>query len=1148
MNGDKSLHPFFARPHQQTANGTRFGDEASDDQADPAPATVTDPVPKKKRKPKASQETNGKTQKTLQELVNPKSSEILAEGGNLTDGEEAHHDVKKRRRTSEDEFVEISNNDGPRTPKKRTPTPRRHASPHVIIPASSPLPSTIPVDLDESLKTPPKKMLRLNASGKFSSPVSKKPDGEEPTEQPRRRGRPRKSKETKPEQYVVVVMAYSTGGDIGARIDRIMAGTERHFTEVKSTPKKKRGTRKQQPSKPTHPFFTGKPESKAPLRQESPRKASAVTPGKLRRQALGKDRVQPVAQVQDVWTSALLKDRLMMKHSGARDPSWPDRESTHVRGLTSREQNSLNAIFTESQPHKRKRKAIRRSIPADASLLTHFSSQLVPEAEGELRRDGFREPHRSLKIPKRLLIPGEDLASRVQEELHALVAAYDEDELSRSSQASTHPALRKLLDAIPRFLTAFDEGRGDSFSWSHKYAPSTAAEVLQPSQEMSVLRKWLTSLTVSAVESNQNVESKTKAKQDLKPKKKRKRRADDLNDFLVDSDEEVHDMDELADPEAPATALGDIRSARSIVQVATDGVKLSNAVLLSGPHGCGKTAAAYAVAKELGFKVFEISPCERRSGKDVLEKVGDMTENHLVKHHGTDPGETSSTEEPSRNEEAFQRDLASGRQGKMSAFFKPQANTKQAKPKKKSPTAAKAVALQAIEKAIKKPAKDQQQSLILLEEVDILFKDDKDFWHTVFKLIVTSKRPFIMTCNDEAMVPLQAMSLYAILRFEPPPVDLAVDYLLLMAAAEGHLVKREAVASLYTSKLRDLRASIAELDFWCQIGVGDPKGGLSWIYQRYPLGSDLDEQGRRLRVVSQGTFDVSAASSSPEQMDEPDRLLSSLRESNVDMPTVLGWHGMTKLQPDSLPDLKAYANFANSLSAIDVYCGYLDRPSHDNTQKPMRDKARSQYTEGMQLLQSDEAPHYTGLGPNLSATSALYAFRSAGLVNSTTTLTDRMHSSTTNPPAPAPTPLSRHAFACFDPISAPIDSYSSASGLTASSFDGPLNPIATDLAPYVRSVVSFDLALAEQRERLDSVTSSGRQGKQARTTRAARSALEGSQRASTRKERWFGRGLDYGAVLATGGEGWSKIAAEAAEDGKTETEGGTPGSSMEVEE
>ncbi|KAK3048744.1 hypothetical protein LTR09_009856 [Extremus antarcticus] len=1133
MNGDgMTLHPFFARLQQQTTNGTTSSDEYA------APeAAVIEPVVKKKRKPRTSRDAAGKTQKTLQGLVNPKSEQTLGED-TADSAESAHHDVNKRRRTSEDEFVEVRGQEDPKTPTKRAPAPRRYASPQVVIPVSSPLPNEVLNAANELPKSPPKKMLRLNTSGKFSSPVSKQLADEEVPEQPRRRGRPRKSKEATLDEHLLVVIKYATDGELGGTIDRIMSGAERHVTDFKCTPKKKHASRKQQPAKSTHPFFVGgKPEGKAPpLKQESPRKATAATPGKLRRQAMRDDRSKAVPEVHDIWTSALLKDRLVMKHPGAKEPAWPDRESAHVRGLGEDELRHSMTRPVVVEARNRKRKARRRSLPANESILSRFSSQLVPEDEGRLRRDGFREPHPSLKVPERLLVPGDELARRVATELRTPPGDGDQDELSTYSQHTPHPALQKLFKTIPQSLTAFDEVRGENHSWTQKHAPSTAVEVLQPGKEMSLLKEWLTSLTISAVDSGNRIEPKT-MKLETKPKKKRKRRSDDLDDFLVDSDEDVHDMDELTDPENAVSNLKDVKSLKSLVQVAANGVKLSNAVLLSGPHGCGKTAAAHAVAKELDFKIFEISSAERRSGKDVMERVGDMTENHLVKHHGVEPGETSSTEEPSVNEEAFQRDLASGRQGKMSAFFKPKANAKQPKPKKQ-PAVAQAEAFKALQQAIKKPAKDQQQSLILLEEVDVLFKEDKDFWTTVVKLMATSRRPFVMTCNDEDMVPLQLMTLYAILRFEPPPVDLAVDYLLLMAAAEGHLVKREAIVSLYASKRRDLRASIAELDFWSQMGVGDPKGGLSWIYQRYPPGSDLDEQGRRLRVVSAGTY--------------YDRQVSSRYEADCDTDHFSRWRDMDTSKLDSLPTLERFASLASNLSAADVYCGDIATPALDTTQKAMPEKARLHYIDGLQLLQTDLEVNHADLRHDLAATSALYTYRNAGMVSSTTSVPSHIHSTNVTGPPPAQPTLNRRAFACFDPIATPSESFSSlGSSFTTSTFDGPLAPIAIDLAPYVRSIVSFDLSLAEQRERLNGLLSSGRESKNARRTRAARSALEGSQRASTRKERWFGKGLDYQAVLATGGEEWSKVAQLSRDDASrsvTEVDAGTPGSSMEVDE
>jgi hypothetical protein len=90
-------------------------------------------------------------------------------------------------------------------------------------------------------------------------------------------------------------------------------------------------------------------------------------------------------------------------------------------------------------------------------------------------------------------------------------------------------------------------------------------------------------------------------------------------------------------------------------------------------------------------------------------------------------------------------------------------------------------------------------------------------------------------------------------------------------------------------------------------------------------------------------------------------------------------------------------------------------------------------------------------------------------------------------------------------------------------FDGPLTSIALDIAPYVRSIVRYDEDLAEHRDQLNTLLSDGRGAKKARTTRAARSALEGGQRASTRREKWFVGELDVEAILATAGEGWMPL-------------------------
>ncbi|EME47652.1 hypothetical protein DOTSEDRAFT_166880 [Dothistroma septosporum NZE10] len=1147
-NGEKNVHPFFTKPdttychstitHQRNEDFDCVANEAHDETQNKPKRTTS----KRRQKNGDQCSTKGKTQRTLGEIVNGKDAAPAAaeEVINVYTSEPNLNTARqKRRHTNEHEAAEfgastaVEEAELPRSPRKRSSSPR------VIIPASSPLPTKVAANMSHMFggmatpetneavlesATPQRKVLRLNANGKFSSPPIKKTknSGEPKPEAPKRRGRKRTSVVTSYNVPLVVVCRYGEKEgrrqEIGKRIDRILQGAEIITMMKPKTTPKKRITR--QP-KATHPFFAGKQEDAAPPEKESPRKASAVTPGKLRVKAFS-DRIRDPKETH-IFHSALLRDRHMVKHVGSKEAPFPDKEQAHVRDVS--ELSSMDRVWNETlrlRLPSRKRKQAEVRLRHNESILARFTAALEPEADRQLRQDGFREPDASLNLPQKLLMSGEEIAEQIKRHLSVVLVGPSQDEVSTgATQHAQHPSLQNLYDKIPTTLTAFDESKGEVLQWTQKYAPSCCAEILQSDKEMAVLRTWLTSLAVQAVGGAAiTMERVAKAEAAERPKKKRKKKPHDLDDFLVDSDDDSRDMSELADLDHSAEFT---RAApKSIVQVAQTGAKFGNAVLLSGPHGCGKTAAAYAVAREMGYKVFEISPSERRSGRDILDKIGDMTENHLVKHHGTDSVDLSDNEGPTRMDEAFQEDLESGRQGKMMSFFKPKA---QRKPKPAEPRkVVKEKTVKAVQDAIKRRPKEQQQSLILLEEVDILFKDDKEFWTTILKLITTSKRPFIMTCNDEDLVPLQALSLHAILRFTQPPVDLATDYMLLLAAAEGHLLERPAVNSLYQYHHCDLRASISELDYWCQMGIGDPRGGLSWIYQRWPPGSDVDERGRRLRVVSEGTYRLSMGQS---QSSSAEGCLSF--ESAEEPPSsVFDWEQLLLARnpwpadPRSqLQTLSHVATIADTFSAADVFCsmGLAASENVDPTQPAMPDKARGNYIEGIALLQTDERIDCGGMSTDLLLATNLAARRALGApadsrdsVNNGSRRTARQE-----------LPLGRRAFSCFDAISMLGDTNAAINpGLTQSAFDGPLNIIATDLAPYVRSIVQYDQVLEEQRDRLNLLMTDGRKAKRVRTTRAARSALEGGLRSTTRREKWFSKDLDFHAVLATGGHDWPR--------------------------
>lgn len=118
--------------------------------------------------------------------------------------------------------------------------------------------------------------------------------------------------------------------------------------------------------------------------------------------------------------------------------------------------------------------------------------------------------------------------------------------------------------------------------------------------------------------------------------------------------------------------------------------------------------------------------------------------------------------------------------------------------------------------------------------------------------------------------------------------------------------------------------------------------------------------------------------------------------------------------------------------------------------------------------------------------------------------------------------ISRIDFAfAFDLIATP-DNSQIISHLEASVFDRNLEPIVLDVAPYVRSIVAYDTYLQQQRLKMSNLISEGgRRPKRMRTTRAAMSAMEGGQRSTTRKEKWFKADPNAALVKLTGGEGWS---------------------------
>ncbi|KAF8812431.1 P-loop containing nucleoside triphosphate hydrolase protein [Phlegmacium glaucopus] len=503
--------------------------------------------------------------------------------------------------------------------------------------------------------------------------------------------------------------------------------------------------------KPAHPFFMSKPRTFTqpfPSKTSSPKHVAKVAP-------------------------------------------YPDHSSQHVKGLQTPLQNSSPSIFP-----CRKQRAFEQSL--DDSTSYAFLKQ-------KDTRDYLPATLPSFPI--------------VQSRPPELNRVPDE-------HAFNHPAVTRFMNKIPENLNLRSRR-----PWSEKWRPSCAQEVLGNEKSATYLRDWLRALELQLEDGRTAIPPEAK---DIVPKgtakapsrgikrprvvravertrgrKKLRHNSDDEDDWIVYTDEES-DEDVSTHPEVdiygdlipePLASLESSQNsdvqALTVGNVGQDLGQLHNTILLTGPHGNGKTAAVYACAEELDWDVFEVYPgIGKRNGASLSNYIGEVGKNHLV-------------HQSHRNSGDFLRSL----------FLRPREDIDVANG---SPSGDETDA--DIQDQSPKPVKPIRQSLILLEEVDILFKEDNNFWNTVTGIIKECKRPVVCTCNDISLVPVHDLPLQAVLEFKPCPTDLAVSYLQNLCSAEGYFVEPGILSQLYTrsalssealQSAPDLRKTIHALQVVC---------------------------------------------------------------------------------------------------------------------------------------------------------------------------------------------------------------------------------------------------------------------------------------------------------------------------------------------
>lgn len=717
---------------------------------------------------------------------------------------------------------------GPRTPTADVVGQNQELQSSELQPEGGDLPqldgNSVASNDNPERRYPKRKTLKLNPNGKLlSSPNASGGEdspGQNTKSTPRRSGR----RKTKDDGKKVLILKYAHEDGqkerVGKLIDDIMGGRRRHGVPQRPAvlPKPEN-----QPPKATHPFFLKKPTRK----DDATVPASQAGLNPLEGSSAEGARRDPVfaRNKSNLGMSGLEKPFSSFKQRSRFpepiEPLWPPRDFIHIKGIEKADNQpsgTLNSLIMKEK--KAKMAAVRISDQENVLMSTYAQAQR-----------SSCQAEKTLRIPGRHVASGRVLETAVAKQFSGASSGMNPD--NRASSKPCHPCIKKLSLFAQNSMSAFDRGQFENSLWAHKYAPNRADEVLQTGREPLMLRDWLKYLMISAVDTGKTNETKTKQKDINKKRAKKRKKAEELEGFIVSSESEAAEMAEVSSDEDELAGDVTVSSKRTVSRDQQGKGQISNAILLSGPSGCGKTASVYAVAKELGFEVFEINAGSRRSSRDLLERVGDMTQNHLVHNLSGREDQSSNLIPHHSGDEA--------KQNKMRSFFKPMSSKKP-------------IQSEVHHEADSKQSRSQKQSLILLEEADLLFEEDKQFWSGVMSLIYQSKRPIVITCNDESLIPLEDICLHAILRYRTPPQDLAVDYLLLVAANEGHLLRRDAVEYLYAVYRKDLRKAITDMSFWCQMGIGSGKSGLDWIIDRWPPGSDLDQHGDPLRVISLNAY------------------------------------------------------------------------------------------------------------------------------------------------------------------------------------------------------------------------------------------------------------------------------------------------------
>ncbi|XP_039015573.1 ATPase family AAA domain-containing protein 5-like [Hibiscus syriacus] len=306
----------------------------------------------------------------------------------------------------------------------------------------------------------------------------------------------------------------------------------------------------------------------------------------------------------------------------------------------------------------------------------------------------------------------------------------------------------------------------DSSLWTDKYQPKSASEVCGNTESVKFMSEWLRlwhERRFQAIKASNNI---------------------DKGNLLEDDDYCGSDFDsENIDGENI----------------------LKNVLLVTGPIGSGKSAAIQACAKEQGFKVLESNASDCRNGVVVKQKFGEALESCCLTGSVENQVDSLSKHVMKSAEILSNGDAVQEVDNEVIELI-PVPDTEDTSDGHGAP-----------EKCVFNGSETGfgQAKLILFEDVDINFPEDRGFISAIQQIAEKAKGPVILTSNSTKLILPDNMGRLELCFTMPSPEEL-LHHLYMVCEAERASIQPHLLKQLIKCCQNDIRKTIMHLQFWCQ--------------------------------------------------------------------------------------------------------------------------------------------------------------------------------------------------------------------------------------------------------------------------------------------------------------------------------------------